>query len=228
MSKDPIIGTLREGSLHTSLKELYMDDDARTEVLVDGYIVDVVKAGLLIEIQTSNFAQIKEKLFALLKKYPVRLVHPLSQKKWIVKQTPNSASSLDHRLSPKRCGFVDIFDELVRIPSFIVHPNFSLEVILIEEEEIRRQDGKGSWRRRGWSIVDRKLLGVIDRRVYETPSDFLHFIPDSLERPFTNSILVKSLGISKRLGQKLTYCLRKMNLLKIVGKEGNALLLDVM
>lgn len=227
MAKDPIIGTLREGSLHTSLKELYMNGEARTEVLVDGYVVDVVKEGLLIEIQTSNFAQIKEKLLTLLRKYPVRLVHPLAQKKWIVKQSTESATPLDRRLSPKRCVFIDIFDELVRIPSFIQHHNFSLEVILIEEEEIRCQDGKGSWRRRGWSIVDRRLLEIIDRRLYENPSDFLHFIPDSLERPFTNSKLVQSLQISKRLGQRLTYCLRKMNVLKTVGKEGNAFLLDV-
>jgi hypothetical protein len=100
-------------------------------------------------------------------------------------------------------------------------------VLLIEEEEVRRQDGKGSWRRRGWSIIDRKLIDVIDQRLYEKPSDFLHFIPDSLEKPFRNSDLIETLGISRRLGQRLTYCLRKMNVLKEVGRKGNALLLDI-
>ena len=228
MSEGPVIGTLQERSLHASLKELYMKGDAKVEVSVDGFVVDVVKDGVLIEIQTRNFAAIKKKLFSLIKKHSVKLVHPIPKKKWIVKQTPDGDTQLSRRLSPKKCGFVDVFDELVRIPNFIAHSNFSLEVLLIEEEEIRRQDGKGSWRRRGWSIVDRKLIEVVDRRLYESPSDFLHFIPDSLESPFRNSDLVEALGISRRLGQRLTYCLRKMNALKIVGKKGNSLLHDIL
>ncbi len=227
MTKRPVIGTLQERSLHATLKELYTTGDSRTEVSVDGFVVDVVRNGVLIEIQTRNFAAIKNKLRALLKDYQVRLVYPLPKKKWIVKETPNGSKQLSRRTSPKRCGFEDVFDELVRIPKLIAHSNFAIEVLLIEEEEIRRQDGKGSWRRRGWSIVDRKLLEVLDRRLYEGPSDFLHFIPDSLEKPFRNSDLVEALGISRRLGQRLTYCLRKMNALKTVGKKGNALLHDI-
>jgi hypothetical protein len=226
MSKGPVIGTLQERSLHASLKELYVQGDARSEVSIDGFVVDVVKDDLLIEIQTRNFAAIKSKLLSLLKNHPVRLVHPLPMKKWIVKQTPYGMKQLSRRLSPKKCGFEDIFDELVRIPNFMTHSNFSIEVLLIEEEEIRRQDGKGSWRRRGWSIVDRRLIEVVDRRLYERPSDFLHFIPDSLEKPFTNSDLVQALGISRRLCQRLTYCLRRMMALKTIGKKGNALLHD--
>jgi len=227
MSNGPIIGTLQERSLHANLKELYMDEDTETEVAVDGFVVDVVKGNLLIEIQTGNFASIKSKLKSLLKNHRVKLVYPLAMKKWIVKETPDGTQQLSRRNSPKKCGFEDVFDELVRIPNLIAHSNFSLEVLLIEEEEIRRQDGKGSWRRRGWSIIDRRLVEVIDRKLYREPSDFLHFIPDSLEKPFTNLDLIETLGISRRLGQRLTYCLRKMNTLKEVGKKGNALLLDI-
>ncbi len=227
MSKGPIIGTLQERSLHASLKQLYLTGNARTEVSVEGFVVDVVRDDLLIEIQTRNFAAIKNKLLSLLKTHPVMLVYPLPMKKWIVKQTPDGAKQISRRSSPKRCGFEDVFDELIRIPNLISHSNFSIEVLLIEEEEIRRHDGKGSWRRRGWSIVDRQLVEVMDRRLYRKPSDFLHFIPDSLERPFRNSDLVEALGISRRLGQRMTYSLRKMNTLKTVGKKGNALLHDI-
>ena len=227
MSKGPIIGTLQERSLHASLKDLYTTGDARTEVSIDGFVVDVVRNGLLIEIQTRNFAAMKNKLLTLLKNHQVRLVYPIPKKKWIVKETADGVKQLSRRSSPKRCGFEDLFDELIRIPNFIAHSNFSIEVLLIEEEEIRRQDGKGSWRRRGWSIIDRKLIEVVDRRLYENPSDFLHFIPSSLEKPFRTSDLVDSLGISRRLGQRLTYCMRKMNALKTVGKKGNAILYDI-
>jgi hypothetical protein len=205
---------------------MYMKGNAREEVSLDGFVVDVVRDGLLIEIQTRNFAGIKKKLHSLLKNHRVRLVHPLPRKKWIVKETPDGLKQISRRASPRRCGFEDIFDELVRVPTLIAHSNFSLEVLLIEEDEIRRKDGKGSWRRKGWSIVDRKLLEVVDRRIYQKPSDFLHFIPDALERPFTNSALIEALGISRRIGQRMTYTMRKMGAIKEVGKKGNAILHD--
>ena len=227
MSKDPVIGTLQERSLHASIKKLYMIGDARDEVEVDGYVVDVVRNGLLIEVQTRNFSKIKSKLLALIKTHPVRLVYPIPSVKWVVRQFPDGLSEISRRKSPKRMSHVDIFDELIRFPNYIAHNNFSLEVILIKEEEIRRKDGKGSWRRRGWSIIDRRLVEVIDMRLYENPSDFLHFIPDTLERPFTNSDLIDTLGIPRRIAQKMTYCLRKMGTIKAVGKKGNAILYDI-
>jgi hypothetical protein len=223
----PSIGTLKERSLHASLKQLYMTGDAKAEVEIDGYVVDIVRHGLLIEVQTKNFAKIKSKLFALMKKYPVRLVYPIPSEKWVVRQSPDGSQEIGRRRSPKRMSHVDIFDELIRFPNFIAHNNFSLEVILIREEEIRRKDGKGSWRRRGWSIVDRRLIEVVERSVYETPSDFLELIPTELEKPFTNSDLVESMGIPRRIAQRMTYCLRKMDAIRTVGKKGNAILYDV-
>ncbi|MHA1951820.1 MAG: hypothetical protein ACW99G_21340, partial [Candidatus Thorarchaeota archaeon] len=89
---------------------------------------------------------------------------------------------------------------------------------------IRRKDGRGSWRRRGWSNIDRKLLSVIDKRLFNSPKDFLSFIPDSLEKPFTTTQLRESLGIPSQIAQKMTYCLRKMGALEVVGKKGNAIL----
>ncbi len=221
------IGTLQEGSLHASIKELYIKGDAEAESVVDGYVIDVVRDGLLIEVQTGNFSKIKSKLFSLFKNHRVRLVYPIPIEKWIVRESPDGQKEISRRRSPKQRGFIDLFEELVRFPNFIAHRNFSLEVLLIKEEEIRRQDGKGSWRRRGWSIIDRKLIEVEDKRLYEQPSDFLEFIPDSLEKPFKNSDLAEALGVHIRVARRMTYCLRKMDALKVVGKKGNALLLDI-
>ena len=58
---------------------------------------------------------------------------------------------------------VDVFEELVRIPSLFLEDNLSLEVLMIEDEEIRCLDGKGSWRRRGISIKDRKLIKIFEK-----------------------------------------------------------------
>jgi len=220
------IGTLKERSLHASIKELYLTGNAEAEVPMEGYVIDVVQNGILIEVQTRNFSKIKSKLFSLLKNHPVRLVYPIPSEKWIIRQSTDGMKELSRRKSPKRMGFVDIFNELIRFPNFIAHNNFSLEVLLIKEEEIRQQDGKGSWRRRGWSIVDRRLIEVLDTQLYEKPSDFLQFIPDALQRPFRNSDLVEALEIPLRIAQRMTYCLRKMDAIKVVGKKGNAILYE--
>jgi hypothetical protein len=226
MENGRIIGTLQERSLHAAIKDLYKGPGTQFEVLIDGYVIDIVKEGLLIEVQTRNFAAIKKKLFHLMKMHPIRLVYPIPSEKWIVRQTL-TGEQLSRRRSPKRLGFANVFEELVSIPTFIRHQNFSLEVLLIREEEIRQQDGKGSWRRRGWSSVDKRLLGVLDRRLYTFPSDFLHLIPENLERPFTTKTLAEVSETTKRIAQKLTYCLRKMGILRIVGKESNAFLYDI-
>jgi hypothetical protein len=215
------IGTLQERSLHAKIKELYNTRDSEVEVKVDGYVVDVVRGELLIEIQTRKFSAIKDKLFRLMKNHPVRLVHPIAQEKWIVRESM-SGEEIGRRKSPKRMSILHIFEELVSIPTFIIHSNFELEVLLVREEEIRVNDGKGSWRRKGWSTIDRKLVDIVDRELFSTPKDFFRLIPETLEEPFTTKALADCLKVPRRLVQKMTYCMRKMEILKIVGKEGNA------
>ncbi|MGY5873288.1 MAG: hypothetical protein RTV72_13645 [Candidatus Thorarchaeota archaeon] len=215
------IGTLQERSLHAKIKELYNTPDAEVEVKVDGYVIDVVKGDLLIEIQTRKFSAIKDKLFKLMKNHPVRLVHPIAQEKWVIRQSKNG-EVIGRRKSPKKMGILYIFEELVSIPTFIIHSNFELEVLLTKEEEIRVNDGKGSWKRKGWSSVDRRLVDIVDRELFSTPKDFLRLIPDTIEEPFTTKVLAEALKIPRRLVQKMTYCMRKMDSLKVIGKEGNA------
>jgi hypothetical protein len=215
------IGTLQERSLHAKIKELYNTPDSEVEVTVDGFVIDVVKGDLLIEIQTRKFSAIKDKLFKLMKNHPVRLVHPIAQEKWVIRQSEDG-EVIGQRKSPKKMGFLNIFEELVSIPTFIMHSNFEIEILLIKEEEIRVNDGKGSWRRKGWSSVDRDLIDILDRKLFTTPSDFLGLIPDTIEEPFTTKTLSETLKIPRHLVQKMTYCMRKMGALKVVGKEGNA------
>ncbi|TFG96209.1 hypothetical protein E4H12_11605 [Candidatus Thorarchaeota archaeon] len=203
------------------MKELYNTQDSETEVRIDGYVIDVVIGDLLIEIQTRQFSAIKDKLFKLMKNHKVRLVHPIAHEKWVVRQSENG-EVIGRRKSPKMMGFLHIFDELVSIPTFIIHSNFELEVLLTREEEIRENDGKGSWKRKGWSSVDRRLVDIVDRMLFSTPKDFLRLLPDTLAEPFTTKALSEALKISRRLVQKMTYCMRKMEILKVVGKEGNA------
>ena len=53
-------------------------------------------------------------------------------------------------------------------------------------------------------------------------ADFLRFIPRGLEEPFTNKELAKALGVKYQEATRMTWCLRRMDALRVVGKEGNS------
>ena len=86
------IGRLNELSLHAGLKRWYARPGDRLEAPVDGYVIDLVRGELLIEIQTGSFSAIKRKILDLVSRGPVRLVHPITREKWIVKVGPDGPS----------------------------------------------------------------------------------------------------------------------------------------
>ena len=167
------IGLLNEKPLHASLKQWYARPGDRFEVPVDGFVIDIVRDELLIEIQTRNFSSIKSKLTTLARSHHVRLIYPIVQEKWIVRLPTGDRVTAVRRKSPKRGRFEDLFWELVSIPQLLSNPNFSLEVLMIREEEVRRYEGKRKWRTRGWVIEGRRLLDVVDQRLFGASADWL-------------------------------------------------------
>ncbi len=224
MNGAPQIGTLNEKPLHAALKEWYAQPGDRLESPVDGFVIDIVRGDLLVEIQTANFSAIKRKLNTLVSRHPLRLVYPIAREKWIIKLAKDGSDRSTRRKSPKRGAFEHVFAELVRFPNLISNPNFSLEVLLIQEDEVRHYDGKRGWRRRGWVTHERRLLQVVERRLFETPADVGNLVPAGLDKPFTTSDLASAIGQRRWLAQKMAYCLREMGVLSPVGKQGNAIL----
>ena len=220
------IGTLNESSLHSTLKLWYKKLEDQLEVPVENFIIDIVRDDLLIEIQTKNFSTIKKKLEVLLKNHRVLLIHPIVKDKWIINVDHHLTKINRKRLSPTHHSYLDIFEELIRIPDLIANPNFTIELPLVQIEEFRINDGKGSWRRKGWSIYDQRLVNVVERKVFCSPIDFLMLKPINLKTPFTNAELAHLLDKPLRLAQKMSYCLRKMGILKVIGKSGKFLLFD--
>jgi hypothetical protein len=218
------IGTLGEKNLHAALKTWCARRGDELEVEVDGFQVDIVRDQLLIEIQTRNFSSQRRKLRTLVEKHPVRLVFPVAQEKWITRLGPDGKTEVGRRRSPKKGKIFDIFRELVSIPDLIAKDGYSLEVLLIREEEFRCDDGKGSWRRKGWSISDRRLIKVVSSHLFQAPKDFLDLLPAELKDPFSTLELASAIEQPHWLAQKMAYCLRHMGAIQVKGKKGNALL----
>lgn len=217
------IGSLNEKPLHAALKAWCLQPGDQTEVPVDGYVIDIVRGDLLIEIQTRNFSALKTKLLTLTAKHPVRLIYPITQQKWIVKLPANGHGTQVRRKSPKRGTLVQIFEELVSFPELLGNPNFSLHLVFIQEEEVRRHDERRGWRRKGWITHERRLLRVVDECAFDNPQGVAFLIPASLPHSFTTADLSRALNVSRRLAQKMAYCLERMNLVVRIAKQGNAI-----
>ena len=223
------IGTLNEKPLHAALKQWVAQPGDAFEVPLDGYFIDVVREDLLIEIQTASFPSMKKKLRSLTQNYPVRLVHPIPAEKWLIQLPKFGVGKPKRRKSPKRGDVYHIFIEFVAFPDLIKHPNFELQVVLTQEDEVRKFDGRRARRRRkGWVIEERRLLDVVGSHLFKTPADFANLLPDELPEQFTTKDLSKGLDRPMWLVQKMAYCLRKMGTIQLVGKQGKFSLYESM
>ncbi len=217
------IGSLNEKPLHAALKEWYRREGDQVEVPIEGFVVDLVRGGLLIEIQTRGFASMRRKFDRLLDSYSIRLVYPVAAEKWIVK-LDERGHEISRRRSPKRGIAADACAELVSFPSLLSHPNFTLEILLVEEEEIRRPDAKKGWRRGGYVIEERRLVEVRETVEVGSPEKLLELLPEGLPDPFTTTDLAHRLGRSRHLAQEVAYCLRVSGAVETLGRDRRGIL----
>lgn len=223
MPARPHVGTLREKHLHAALKRWYSREGDLVEEPVGGFVIDLVRDELLIEIQTRGFSSMKRKLATLLDAgHTIRVVHPIAFEKWIVKLDESGQPS-SRRKSPKRGDAADVFGELVSFPELIARPGFTLEVLLTREDEVRRFDPSKAWRRKGWVIEERRLLEVVDRLELDSAEALASFLPIELPAEFTTADIATTMRRPRRLAQQMTYCLRAAGAIAPAGKHGNAI-----
>jgi hypothetical protein len=218
-----VIGTLNEGALHAQLKEWYRRPGDRLEQEVDGYVVDLVRGDLLVEVQTGGFAPLRRKLEALTAERAVRLVTPVAVTRKIVRIT-DDGEVLSSRRSPKRGRLEDVLAKLVSFPALLCRPTFELEVVLTHEEERRVHRPGKAFRRHGWVVRGRALVEVEEARLFTGPDDLVALLPDGLGDAFDTADIAEAAGLDRRLAQQLVYCLRGMGACEAVGKRGRSVL----
>ena len=217
-----------ETSLHRDLKTLYARGPARFEVALDGYRIDVVDRGCLIEIQHGSLAAIRDKVRDLLGDHRVLVVKPIVAGKLLVKRTAKGGEVASRRRSPLRGGLLDIFDELVHFTRVFPHPRLTLDVVLVEVEEWR-YPGHGRrrrWRQGDYEVEDQKLVSVCSTRRLRTAADLAALAACPLPPRFHTGDLAASLQVRREMAQRIAYCFREMGAVRSVGKRGNALLYE--
>ena len=216
------IGTLNEGHLHASLRARYVEPGDKVEVALDGYIVDILRGDLIIEIQTANFSAIARKMRDLVSRHRVRLVYPVPRDLWLVKLPLNTSGDITRRKSPKHLDVIDVFKELVSFPELIAHQNFQLDVVLTQEERLQSFDSRRRWRRRGWVTIERRLLEVYRTVSLHNRADYMSLIPIGLPNEFLTSDIANALRRPRTVAQKVAFCLWKCGFIEKIGSQGNA------
>ena len=217
------IGTLNEGPLHAALKQHYLRRGGQEEVPVGEFVADVVCEDKIFEIQTGSFSGLKRKLESLCLNNQVRLVHPVVQIKTIVKLEPDAKTIISKRRSPKRGHIWDILSELVYIPTMLTQRNFSLDVLLIEENEFRIHDPKKVRRKGGWRVIERELVSINDSLTINSARDLYEFLEEPLSEPFTSKEIELSMRCQPKIARQMAYVLRQLELIEVIGKAGRFL-----
>jgi hypothetical protein len=217
-----------ETSLHRELKLLYAGRQAQNEVSLAGYRIDAVARGRLIEVQHGALGAIRDKIRTLLQSYRVTIVKPIIASKVLVKRTARGGEEISRRLSPKRGRLLDLFDEMVHFTSVFPHRGLTIEVLLVEVEELRYP---GHGRRRRWreadhEVEDQRLVAIHGRHRLRTAADLTRLVRCALPSPFHTAHLAESLGVRRWSAQRIVYCLDRIGSLRQVGKEGNARLYE--
>ena len=214
-----------ETSLHRQLKELYSRDASQREVWVDGYRVDAVVDGVLIEIQQASLGALRDKTRALLlAQHQVLIVKPLVSRKTLIKRACKGGPVQSRRASPRRQTFLHLFDDLVHFVNVFPHPRLTLEVLLTDQEEDRISIVRRRRRGKDYRVEDRRLLAVQSRCLLSTVDDLRALLPAGLDRQFTTEALALQAEIPRWLAQKMAYCLRMTGAIQVAGKQKNAIL----
>lgn len=217
-----------ETSLHRQLKELYAEDASQTEITLGDYRIDVVSGEELVEIQHGSLAAIRDKINVLLDDHQVRVVKPVIGRKHLIKQTSKAGSIKQRRLSPKRGTRLDVFEELVHFTRVFPHERLSLDVLLVDVEELR-YPGHGKrrrWRKTDQVVEDRRLVEVVEMHSLHRAVDLRYFVGVELPQPFDTQQLAAALEVDRSSAQQIAYCFREMGTTRQVGKRGNALLYE--
>lgn len=217
-----------ETSLHRQLKLLYAADESQTEVVVDGFRIDAVADnGELIEIQHASLGALRDKTRKLLAKsdHSLRIVKPIIARKRIITLTRRGGSVKRSRMSPKRGELLDFFLDLVHFSTVFPVRQLTLEIALIEAEEIRVDRQRPTRRGKKFTTVDQQLVELRDSIELRTRADLLKHLPvKCLPIPFDTAELAAAMNRPRWFAQKVAYCLRKTGAAKQAGKRGNSML----
>lgn len=223
------IGTLSEKSIHSEIKNYLEPNKEYQEVKVGNYIADIKRYNEIFEVQTQQFKNLISKLNYYIKNgYDITVVYPLVQEKYINWIDPISTEIVERRKSSYKKYIQDIFKELYWIKDYIANEQIKLKIITLTAEEYKYLDGYGQNQKYKATKIDKVPSKIINEINIQSVNDFKIFLPDTLPKEFTSKDFQKyTRSRSKYLGSGLKI-LREIGVIKVVRKQGNAYVYEIL
>ena len=155
------------------------------------------------------------------------VVYPCSAVKNIICFDPDTGEVFSKRKSPVKENKYTVFYELEGITDFLLHPGFTLCIMLMEVDEYRCPNDKAPLgqkkkrRRNAYASYDKHPKELIDEIYVNGLEDWLSFLPAGLPEEFTVADMVRC-GMDKSTAGLVANVFRKSGVLIKTGKIGNA------
>jgi hypothetical protein len=238
------IGTLGEKQMHAAIKRFICPDEDFHEVKIDGsalcidrdgdeknnkkkkrrFVADVMKDGVIYEIQTGSFAPLREKIRWILENtaYNIVVIHPIAETKWINYINAQSGNIERRTRSPQKGSFKDVAGEIYYLQDFIGNPRFSLVLLMMEAEQYKKNTIKDGRKRPRYQKYELIPVSLLRAHVFKSIEDYKIFIPEGLPEAFTT----KTYSILSRIRGRDAYSIVKtltyLSLFEDAGKLGKA------
>lgn len=112
--------------------------------------------------------------------------------------------AIKKRRTPRK--LLNIFERLVSFPTLLTHPNLTLDVVFVREEKREQR---------------RHLLEIVEVQRFTSAECVAQFLPASLEQ-FTLKQLITHMKAPKWTVECFLYCARALEIVELVGKQGNS------
>ena len=221
---DQGVGTLGEKTLHAVIKRMIQPDLSRHEVQLGRYRVDVFNERGVFEVQTRNLHKLKPKLAALLPYYPVTVVVPVVETKWLLTMDPETGELRERRRSPKRGRAAAILPDLAYLKPLLKDLNLSFLLVLLEGEELRKPSPGHRRPVTPLEFAPTCFLGTVRLK---TAADYAALLPGGLPPSFTARELGKALGLPAKKSSAAAGVLAYMGTIRRTGARGKAYLYTI-
>lgn len=214
------IGVLAEKTIHSVIKHYLSQNIINHEIKIGTYYADVFTDGHIYEVQTRGFDKLRPKLAYFLESYPVTVVYPMANIKYLRWISPVSGEISPPRKSPRQGNPLNVFAELYKIRPFLTHPGFSLKIMMMDMEEYRMLDGWSKDKKKGCSKCDKLPTSLVAEYDFVMPEDYMMFLPPELPDEFTSEDLAKASHVSKSISNTALLLLTELGVVSRIGKKG--------
>lgn len=216
------IGTLQEKTIHAIMKDYYAPDKDMQEIRVGGYVADIYTGREIIEIQTSNFDKLKNKLDSFLPDHPVTLVYPIPRIKYLIWIDEETGECSKPRKSNVKGSVYRAFYELYKIKPYLESPNLHLCFPFLEVEEYRLLNGWSRDKKKGSHRCDRIPSALLGEVRINQLKDYVQLIPPDLQEPFTAKELAKAVKERNETAAKVLHILNYLHIVERCENRGRA------